>query len=224
MSDVFQLIREQILKKAAEYQQKGYRVIIEPNRDNRPEFLGDFQPDIIAYGEHESVIIEVKISPTLRPMGSQLEYISTLLQGQPGWRLELLLVNPTMLQELNPAITSVTPLDEKEIEMNFQTVKEMAGNNPESALLYLWSLAEAVLRIVSQREGVTVRQGGAGVVLRQLVAEGAIDRQQFQTLMESWQIRNTIAHGFKVDTLSSDFVLNTLNVIEQLLHPLQAAA
>ncbi|MFB0506541.1 MAG: hypothetical protein ACETWT_07405 [Thermodesulfobacteriota bacterium] len=50
---------------AREYRKKGYDVTIEPSSHELPSFLQGFRPDIIARGENEIVIIEVKTQSTL---------------------------------------------------------------------------------------------------------------------------------------------------------------
>ena len=43
-----------------DYERKGYRVVKEPDPAALSDFLKDFRPDLLAYGDEETVVIEVK--------------------------------------------------------------------------------------------------------------------------------------------------------------------
>ena len=52
--------RRKIREVAREYRRAGYEVLVEPSGPQVPAFLGDYRPDLIAVGDRESVVIEVK--------------------------------------------------------------------------------------------------------------------------------------------------------------------
>jgi hypothetical protein len=49
-----------IAKVAEDYRRRGYDVDVVPQGPRLPEFLGGFQPDLIARSPSESVVVEVK--------------------------------------------------------------------------------------------------------------------------------------------------------------------
>ena len=52
--------RQQLQEIAAEYESRGYDVLVEPSPEELPEFLTGFHPDLVARGPNESVVVEVK--------------------------------------------------------------------------------------------------------------------------------------------------------------------
>ena len=52
--------RRRLTSVAAEYEKRGYEVKVRPAGTDLPEFLAGFEPDLIATGKAESVVVEVK--------------------------------------------------------------------------------------------------------------------------------------------------------------------
>jgi uncharacterized protein YutE (UPF0331/DUF86 family) len=53
--------RQKLQEIAAEYEARGYDVLVEPRPEQLPEFLAGFRPDLVARGPNESVVVEVKV-------------------------------------------------------------------------------------------------------------------------------------------------------------------
>src|SRR4051812_2664686 len=85
---------------AAEYRQKGYDVSIRPGSENVPQFLAPFQPDLIVTSANDNAVIEIKSSRDLT--SGSLTQLAAKVESKPGWRLELVLVNPPAVQEVPP--------------------------------------------------------------------------------------------------------------------------
>ena len=65
-------------------------------------------------------------------------------------------------------------------------------------MLYSWSLVQATLRIVEEKEELSLtRLQPLFLVLKQLATEGVISQSKYQLLMNALSLRNAIAHGFK---------------------------
>ncbi|QSJ15792.1 hypothetical protein JYQ62_28940 [Nostoc sp. UHCC 0702] len=66
MSKTAEALEEKRLQSIArEYRKKGYQVLLHPSRSELPDFLSSFSLDMIAIGDNESVVVEVKSKPTL---------------------------------------------------------------------------------------------------------------------------------------------------------------
>ncbi|MBD0346948.1 MAG: DUF86 domain-containing protein [Coleofasciculus sp. Co-bin14] len=104
-----------------------------------------------------------------------------------------------------------------------QVARELTVHHPESAILYAWSLAEATLRLLANKEGLNLQRPEPLRLLKQLVTEGVISQAEYQSLMNAFGLRNAIAHGFKTTYLTPNVVLNLIEVTEQLLNSLNTS-
>src|SRR2546426_11333471 len=82
-----------IAKVAEEYRRRGYDVDVVPRGPGLPEFLGDFQPDLIARSPSESVVVEVKVG-TRTSVAERFREVAERVNRQPGGRFSLVFVNP----------------------------------------------------------------------------------------------------------------------------------
>jgi Holliday junction resolvase len=58
--------RQRLISIASEYEDQGYKVKLQPSPDELPDFLSAFEPDLIATGKGETVVVEVKTREELR--------------------------------------------------------------------------------------------------------------------------------------------------------------
>ena len=63
--------REQLLKLAENYRQKGYEIFLHPNLEDLPDFLKSYRPDLIVRRGEEAVVIEVKSRASLNSYSDQ---------------------------------------------------------------------------------------------------------------------------------------------------------
>src|SRR5437764_152748 len=75
---------------AEDYRARGYDVKIDPRREDLPDFLSTFEPDLIASGRGETVVVEVKTRRELSSAPSP-QALEAALQNRPGWRFELII-------------------------------------------------------------------------------------------------------------------------------------
>jgi uncharacterized protein YutE (UPF0331/DUF86 family) len=216
-----QLERERLLKVAQEYRQKGYEVILSPKLEELPDFLRDYRylPDMIVRRAEDAAVIEVKSRRSIMSSAPNFKKLAEVINANPGWRLELLMTNPE--DELADKIED--SLQVQEIKSRLQIAKKLTNNHPESAILYIWSLAEATLRLLAENEGLMLQKLESPLhLLKLLVTEGVISQTDYQLLMNNCQLRNAIAHGFKTTPLTLNSVLELIEVTEQLLNSLNA--
>ncbi|HIK18279.1 MAG TPA: hypothetical protein IGS53_23745 [Leptolyngbyaceae cyanobacterium M33_DOE_097] len=209
------LERERLLQLAEEYRTKGYEISFQPNSENLPDFLRNYRPDLIAQREGEAVIIEVKSRNSLNSASGQyLQNLAQSVEQHPGWRFELVMINP---EDADYFLKAKSSLQQPEIETGLQVARQLAVQHPEVAILYSWSLVEAILRLVVEHEGLSLQRLDPLYLVKQLVTEGIISRPQYQLLMDALSLRNVIAHGFKVSQITQETVNGLIDGAEQLL-------
>jgi len=84
--------RQRLQDIAAEYEARGYDVLVEPGPEKLPAFLASFRPDLVARGPHESVGIEVKVG-TETAVSERFRELAETIQRQPGWRFSLVVID-----------------------------------------------------------------------------------------------------------------------------------
>ena len=78
---------------ADDYRTQGYDVKLHPRPGDLPGFLAGFEPDVIAFGKGENIVVEVKRRGDLTDTPNVLA-LEVALRDQPGWRFELIIDGP----------------------------------------------------------------------------------------------------------------------------------
>lgn len=221
MATLANLERDRLLQLAEEYRDQGYEIFFHPNLEDLPDFLKNYRPDLIVRRGDEAVIIEVKSRRSLSSSSGQyLRNLAESVEQHPGWRFELVITNPEDAEYFPKA---ESPLQPQEIETRLQVARQLVRQHPESAILYAWSLVEATLRLVVEHEGLSFSKPDPLYLVKQLVTEGVISRDEYQLLMDARSLRNVIAHGFKVTQVTEGSVYSLIDITEQLLKTCCAA-
>ncbi|MEH2310473.1 MAG: hypothetical protein V7K35_03360 [Nostoc sp.] len=212
------LERERLLKLAEEYREKGYEVFFHPNIEDLPEFLNNYRPDMIVRKGEENVVIEVKSRSSLNSSSNQyLGNLAKAVEKYPGWRFELVMTNP---EDIMYSLKAEGSLQEHEIESQLQVARQLTTQHPKSAILYSWSLVEATLRLIAQKEELSLQRFDPLYLVKQLAIEGIISKSKYQLLMNALLLRNSIAHGFKTTELTQNSVYELIELTEQFLRTL----
>ncbi len=191
------VIREhtRLQKIAREYRQRGYRVIVEPDANDLPEFLAPLPLDMVALGATENVVVEVRTQESLvdKP---RLDAIAKALKGRSGWRYELIVTNPrdkTLLK-----VKDARLLATNDIRYRLNEARQLSEQeHGEAAFLMLWSALEAILRGLAQREQVAAEKLSIVQLVKTLFVYGLLDRSHYESLQDGLEIRTQITHGFK---------------------------
>ncbi|WP_167407708.1 hypothetical protein [Nostoc flagelliforme] len=161
------------------------------------------------------------MSPTFQTASNQ--YLGNLAQAvekHPGWRFELVMTNP---EDTMYSLKAEASLQEREIESQLQLAKQLTTQHPELALLYSWSLVEATLRLIAQKEELSLERFDPRYLVKKLAIEGVISKSEYQLLMNALPLRNSIAHGFKTTQITQNSVYELIELTEQLLRSLHTA-
>jgi uncharacterized protein YutE (UPF0331/DUF86 family) len=200
--------REQI---AAEYRQKGYDVCIRPDSENVPQFLVPFQPDLIVRSPNDNAVIEIKSSRDLT--SGSLTQLAAKVESEPGWRLELVVVNQPAAREVPPHGTLVAHERIDQILHQAQVLSREKSYEP--AALMAWAAAEAILRRMALDSGVDVERKTTGSVLKLLYALGLIDADQYDNFSSAMELRNAFAHGYEA-SLQPENIDRVIHDVESL--------
>lgn len=212
--------RERLLKLAEEYRDKGYEISFHPSSEELPDFLKNYRPDMIVRREDEAVVIEVKSRLSLNSSSTQyLKSLAQEIEQHSGWRFELVMTNP---EEAIYSVEAEGSLQKNEIKSRLEVVRQLLEQYPELAILYSWSLVEATLRLVAEEEGLGLKRLEPLYLVKQSATEGIICQSEYQLLMNSFSLRNAVAHGFKTTQIKQDSVRKLIEITEQLLETVQS--
>ena len=209
------LAREQLLKVAEDYRNQGYEVAFHPNPDDTPVFLKNYRPDMIVRRGDESVVVQINSASSLNSSTQYLSSLAEVVEKQQGWRLEFVMINPEDAPISLPH--SEGSLQIQDIEARLSVAKQIITQNLESAVLYSWALVEATLRLLAEKEELSLKNFNPQYLVKYLTYEGVISRSDYQLLMNALSLRNTIAHGFKTSQLTDNSVHELIAVTEKLL-------
>ena len=187
---------ESLIKK---YRDEGFTVTKEPQPNEIPFDLDNYQPDILATkNEHESgligLIIEVKTS--ISPVSvERLQSVAEKISRHPGWRFLLVTLEDIEAESL-PGTSEELPSWEELINYFSQVSKLIENNNIEPAFLFLWSVFEGALRKRAVDVSIPVERLPAIRLLRTMYSLGELSISEFDIIQACLEQRNRLAHGY----------------------------
>ena len=195
-------------KLARRYQSEGYTVIVEPEKDELPEFLRHFHPDLVALRADRSVAVEIKSSRRVRRTDYWRE-LAQAVRAHQGWHLEIVTNGSSDPQEES--------ISQAEIEARIDNSAALAAAGEiEASLLVAWSAAEAAMRLVAERYDVKISDLGPLSLMSRLVGEGFMDRQDYEFVAALSYKRNAVAHGFR-QTITIEDLERLRGIVHTLL-------
>jgi uncharacterized protein YutE (UPF0331/DUF86 family) len=222
MTSVFEEREEEAIRAiAARYQSRGYNVVVRPGPELLPEPLKGTRPDLLAGNSTENVVIEVKSKASL-PRPTEPKRIAQSVATLPGWRFELVVVNPE-LQSSVPARGETLSLEQ--IHERLDEAKTLVSSSHFiAAFVIAWSAAEAVLRQIASKNGLDTAGYSPAALYKELYSAGIITRRAYETLAEAVEARNSLVHGFKVSEVPLKAKLQSLiGTVDRLLRELHSA-
>jgi REase_AHJR-like len=189
---------------AAEYEARGYEVLVTPGPGQLPEFLADFQPDLIARKAEESIVVEVKVG-TETAASERFRELAETIQRHPGWRFSLVVIDPRS-DEVAPPTQSL--LDRQAIVDRLAQADELLKTGAtDAAFLLMWVSVEALLRHIATREGLPLERVPSSSLLKELFSLGILSRSELEQAQRALTVRNALVHGFataRPDTTSKE--------------------
>jgi hypothetical protein len=208
--------QEKIEEVASSYRNQGYRTIVQPTGADLPSFLQQYQPDIVAFGEHESVVIEVKHGETL--VGDRkLAEIAKAVDSQEGWRFELVF-SGTRKPRLPVALRTQESLTIPEIRELKDAARDLLkADQAKAALLLSWSAVEALLRLSLYSKDVQLKREQPRLLVKEAYVRGFVGWRDYQAILQALQMRTRVAHGWKIKSNPKRETRNLLNFADKLI-------
>ena len=194
---------ERLITIAREYKQKGYKILLQSPSTDWPDFLKDHEPDLVALGKDENVVIEVKSRSSLSS-DIDVQELAHLVEAEPGWRFELVLVRENPVQS---APNDSSPHKGKEIKRSIEAANFLEeGHFNETALVSAWTALEAAIRLQCEREDVELVRFTPDYLLKQAVTYGIVSRDEYHDLLDAMKYRNAFVHGFKLERFEPSLI------------------
>lgn len=209
-----EIYRQKLQEIAAEYEARGYEVLVEPSTEQLPAFLAGFHPDLVARSPHESVIVEVKVG-TQTAVSERFRDLAETIQHQPGWRFSLVVIDPRS-DEVAPPTQRL--LDRKDLVHRLDTAHELLkAAVTEAGFLLMWVAVEALLRHIATREGLPLERVPSSSLMKELFSLGILSRHELDVARRAFAVRNALVHGFETTGLDE-----TASALAQLAQQLLA--
>jgi hypothetical protein len=190
--------RQKLQEIAAEYEARGYEVLVEPRPEQLPEFLAGFRPDLVARGPNESVVVEVKVG-TQTAASERFRELAETIQRQPGWRFSLVVIDPRS-DEVAPPTQQL--LARQEIVDRLGRANELLKTGAtDAAFLLMWVAVEALLRHIATREGLPLERVPSSSLMKELFSLGILSRSELEVTQRAFSVRNALVHGFATTRL-----------------------
>ena len=210
--------REHLARTVDKYRQQGYETLFPPDYENLPEFVAKYSPDLVVRNGHETVVVVVQSAPIQSVTKTQyLSHLAKEISQYPNWKLELIAIGTNN----NENYTFRESWQIEEIRSRLQLVEQLAKQYPEAALLYFWSSLEATIRLLVEKEHLSLKEFDFQRLIKELVFDGIISRSQYQTLKEVVQIRNAIAHGFGTHVINYSYIQKLIQLQQELFAELK---
>lgn len=201
---------------AKDYQNRGYKVIIEPRGADIPSFIKNYQPDLIVSNDKETVIIEVKTRSDFSTI-NELRDIAELVNKKGNWRFELIVTNPKQSSQTEDEITNVD-LNFSDIEANIKEVKSALNNGLFStAFVLCWASLESLSRQLLLEDKKALKSKNTIVLIKTLFSFGYLTRTDYESLEKLLVTRNHVVHGYKSSELNIKSVEKLLSITQKLL-------
>jgi hypothetical protein len=186
---------ERVEQVAARYREAGYHIDFQPSLASLPAGLGNYRPDFVAKQAAESVLVEVKTTSAPSDF-DRYQDLAELVQKTPGWRLDLVIAGgPTKI-----AGVSDYPLPSpRDILALLQDADALlAAERYTATALVGWSACEGLLRRLAASHGIAEQRAPTAQLLKELVAQGILPREDYERVWSTYKARNALAHGFAV--------------------------
>lgn len=208
-------VERKIKEIARQYSNNGFTVKIYPSGNDLPNFMHNYQPDILAKKDDEYVIIEVKTKGSTTDL-AKFEMLANEVNTRPNWRFEVVFTNPqeTPINMLDESSISHDMINQRLIEAR----KLLELNLLDGAFLLCWTALEAAIRQMLKLENDKLINKSPQSMIKNLYALGLINKIEYKSLDKYIHARNTLIHGFNYSVTRNDLE-ELLNFVNSLVNP-----
>lgn len=214
MNEAANNIYEQKLNDIAqELSQQGYTVHFGPSSQQLPFQLGNYLPDLVASKGDGGIILQLKTTKGFSV--DRLQEIAETIAEHKGWRFMLVTVDDIskdLLPEAHDDLPSWVELQTK-VERVSSLIQPALF---EPALLYLWSIIEAMLRKRAIAQCIPIERLSIIPLLKHMYSSGEISMDEFDVFNAVIKKRNRVAHGL-VTSLETPELEHSLAIVRTLI-------
>lgn len=205
---------EKVIELTEKLESDGFKVIVEPRKDDIPFPIAPYKPDLIAYKNGGGIIFEIKRSMKRAPV-SFFKDIAEKVALNEGWRFALVtLDDPSSsnfeASDLNPLEIDAIKDRKKKLE-SLQKLELYSAEIQEA-----WSLIEACLRHLAYFANIPLNLLPSARLINHLYSSGELTMEQTDRLKELMKLRNKVAHGIPVE-LTSNLANQFTNELSDLI-------
>lgn len=109
-------------------------------------------------------------------------------------------------------------LDIEEIHKRLREISTLMKEGHNGAALVLaWSAFEAAMRLTADKLGLSAERRSPSALIRSLLTYNLLDQDEYRSLTEVLQIRNSVAHGFKPPKTLLDLIQRLIDLTHGLI-------
>ena len=179
----------------AEYEERGFEVLVDPGPEEVPFDLDGFRPDLLARSHDANYLIVVRIG-TMDVSVARLMDVADEVRKHPGWHLTLVTADDVELVGAPGLDDTLPPWPRLQAEASRAFALMHAGAEPDAAFFVLWATLEGVLRKTAECDGLPIERLPTSAVLPGLYDVGRLSMEQYDRLRSLLTLRNRVAHGF----------------------------
>lgn len=202
---------------AKQFENKGYVVIVNPDKKHIPFDLGKYLPDLLAYSDNEHILIEVKTSKSKVDTQKFIE-VSEVIEAHAGWKFMIVTVDDKLINNEGDE------LKEKNNYLDLKKELDLIGQNiqnkdfvrfliPQLWVVYISFIRNMIDALDLSHEGLTDLS-----VLNMAYSEGLVSHLDYEKSKSFLELRNrlvhNIAHGIDLDY---DFIISFYEQIKSNL-------
>lgn len=201
---------------ADQYRREGYRVIIAPAREQRPDFAADRELSLLAFKPNENVIVDVRFSRHELQADPGVVAFASLVEQHPDWRLDLVVGATTPAADVVRDDATEPSVETIEARLALAELLSKMGQ-PASALLIAWAALEAVLRRTVREFHIELQSYSPRFLLETLYCNGPLSAEELEQLRHALQLRDTVAHGLDEEAVEAKDVDTVLKIAHAYL-------
>lgn len=197
-------VKREVDATARRYRRDGYKVSRPERSREKPSFLGDLVPDLIAERDDDKVVIEVKYASSVRGANDIVD-LAERVAGQPGWRFELI------------ALRSIDDQLRPDPSWTGEAVAGLTAHGfQKSAFIVAFAMIENLLGSVAQHAKIRTANMSLEDILKALVVNAVIDDETRDAVRAARTKRNAVMHESTEAVLTNADVESLLKLARRL--------